>query len=132
MVEEKERVKGLRDNLLSRIRQDIPQIKVNGHPENRLFNNIHLSIEHIEGESLLMQLDMEGIAASSGSACSSGSDEPSHVLAALGLSPELARGSLRLSLGRFNTQEEVDYVAQTFPNMVQHLQSLSPFAKENS
>jgi cysteine desulfurase len=121
-------VKRLRDKLLDTIRKKLDGVQLNGHPDLRLPNNIHLSIDHVEGESLLMNLDLEGIAVSSGSACSSGSTEPSHVLTALGLSPNQSRGSVRITLGRFNTDREVDFVANTLKRVVEHLRSLSPFS----
>lgn len=127
MVKEHTLVKGLRDSLLKKIQDRIEEVKLNGHPIQRLPNNIHLSIEHVEGESLLMNLDLEGIAVSSGSACSAGSTEPSHVLTAMGLSPDQSRGSVRISLGRFSTEEEVNRVADTLEHVVSHLRSLSSF-----
>jgi cysteine desulfurase len=105
-------------------------VRLNGHPENRLPNSLNLSIEHVEGEALLMNLDLEGIAVSSGSACSAGSGKPSHVLTALGLSETAARGSLRLTLGRYTTEEEVDHVAAVLTRIADKLRSLSPFGKE--
>ena len=120
-------ITALRNRLRDILFERIQDIHLNGHPEKRLQNNLNLSIEQVEGESLLMNLDMEGIAASSGSACSSGSTEPSHVLTALGLNADLARGSLRLSLGRFTTEEEVERVGEILPKIVRHLRSLSAF-----
>lgn len=127
MKPEDEKIAALRDRLRDNLFKSVEGIHLNGHLEKRLSNNLNISIEHVEGESLLMNLDMEGIAASSGSACSSGSTEPSHVLSALGLSTELARGSLRLTLGRFTTQEEIQHVSEALPRIVKHLRSLSSF-----
>ena len=127
MEPENRKTAALRDKLQERILRTIEGIHVNGHPERRLPNNLNLSIERVEGESLLMNLDIEGIAGSSGSACSSGSTEPSHVLTALGLPPERSRGSLRLSLGRFTTQGEIDTTAEILEKVVRHLRSLSSF-----
>lgn len=129
MAEEGENITFLRDKLLKQIEQQIDDVDLNGHRTQRLPNNINISIKHVEGEAILMSLDLEGIAASSGSACSSGSTEPSHVLMALGLSPELARGSLRLTLGKYTDEKEVETVADTLQKMVSHLRSLSPFGK---
>ena len=126
---ENKRITALRNDLQDRILQTIDGVHVNGHPEQRLPNNLNLSIENVEGESLLINLDIEGIAGSSGSACSSGSTEPSHVLRALGLSDELSRGSLRLSLGRFTTKDEIDYTVATLVKVVKHLRSLSSFSE---
>jgi cysteine desulfurase len=128
MNQEHTLVQGLRDSLLKKIQDRIQGIKLNGHPSQRLPNNIHLSIDHVEGESLLMNLDLEGFAVSSGSACSAGSTEPSHVLTAMGLTLDQSKGSVRISLGRYNTKEEVDRMADTLEVVVAHLRSLSPFA----
>lgn len=99
---------------------------LNGHPEQRLPGNVNVSFKHIEGESVLLSLDMEGIAASSGSACSSGSLEPSHVLSATGLDQSTAHGSVRFSLGWGNSKEDVDYVLQKVPSIVERLRNISP------
>lgn len=111
----------LRDSLIQGIATTIPNAHLNGHPTERLPNNVNFSFEQVEGEPILMGLDMAGISASSGSACSSGSLEPSHVLLALGQSPDLARGSLRLTLGQSNTAEEVAQVLATLRDLVQRL-----------
>ena len=119
----------LRDRLIRGIQDRIPGVHLNGHPTLRLPNNVNFSFEQVEGEPVLLGLDMSGVAASSGSACSSGSLEPSHVLLALGQSADLARGSLRLTLGRENTAEEVDYVITVLEDLVSRLRempSLSP------
>ena len=127
MKTEHKKIENLRNRLLENILNRIEGVHLNGHPEKRLPNNINLSIEHVEGEALLMNLDLEGIAASSGSACSSGSTDTSHVLTAIGLSPDLAKGSLRLTLGRFTTEEEVEYTSEALVRVVNHLRSLSSF-----
>jgi cysteine desulfurase len=127
MVPEHQRIRSLRDRLWEGIQRNIDKVHLNGHRDRRLDNNVHLSIENVEGEALLINLDMEGIAGSSGSACSSGSMEPSHVITALGVPPELARGSLRLTLGRFTAEDEVDSTVDALTRVVQHLRSLSPF-----
>ncbi len=119
----------LRDRLIRGIQDRIPGVHLNGHPTLRLPNNVNFSFDHVEGEPVLLGLDMSGIAASSGSACSSGTLEPSHVLLALGQSADLSRGSLRLTLGRDNTVEEVDYVLTVLEDLVSRLRempSLSP------
>ncbi len=116
----------LRDRLINKVFENIDHVRLNGHPTQRLPGNVNLCFEFIEGESMLLSLDMEGIAASSGSACTSGSLEPSHVLLAIGLPHEIAHGSLRLSLGDFNTEEEVDYVVEKLTEIVSRLRAMSP------
>jgi cysteine desulfurase len=118
----------LRDEITRRILQEIPDCVLNGHPTQRLPNNVNFSFENVEGEPILLGLDMAGIAASSGSACSSGSLEPSHVLLALGQSAELARGSLRITLGKENTEEEVEYLIKELVELVQQLRQLPTMA----
>lgn len=120
-------LKGLRDRLISGL-LSIEDVQLNGHPERRLPGNVNVSVRYVEGEAMLLSLDLKGIAASSGSACTSGSLEPSHVLLAMGIPHEVAHGSLRFSLGKFNTQEDVDYVLEVLPEIVQRLRSMSPFA----
>ena len=120
------RIKALRDRLIQGVMDKVPYTRLNGHPELRLPNNANFCFEFIEGESLLLNLDMRGIAGSSGSACTSGSLDPSHVLLAIGLSHEIAHGSLRLSLGDVNTEEDVDYVIELLPQIVQRLRDMSP------
>lgn len=116
----------LRDYFISRIQKEIPYAKLNGHPTKRLPNNINFSFEFIEGESMLIMLDMKGICASSGSACTSGSLDPSHVLLAIGLPHEKAHGSLRLTLSEENTKEEMDLVADELKQIVDRLRGMSP------
>ena len=129
------RLTALRDKLITGILEAIPECRLNGHPTNRLPNNVNVSIRYIEGEALLLRLDLAGVAASSGSACTSGSLDPSHVLLAIGLPHEIAHGSLRLTLGRFNTEKDVDYVLEQLPKIVERLRAMSPlyddFMKEN-
>ena len=115
----------LRDKLINGILEKIPYVRLNGHPTKRLPGNVNLSFEFIDGESLILNLDMAGICASSGSACTSGSLEPSHVLLAIGLSKELARGSLRLTIGKDNTEEDIDKVLEALPQIVKRLRSIS-------
>lgn len=119
----------LRDKLMAGIQASIPEVKLNGHPSERLPNNVNFSIRYIEGESMLLLLDINGIAASSGSACTSGSLDPSHVLLAMGLPHEIAHGSLRLTLSEFTTEQEVDYVLGLLPEIVQRLRDMSPLYK---
>ena len=114
----------LRDRIIGRIAAEIDGAILNGHPSNRLPNNVNFSFGGVEGESLLLGLDLAGIAASSGSACSSGSLEPSHVLLALGQTAETARGSLRMTLGKNNTEEEVDYVLHVLSGLLQQLRAM--------
>ncbi|MDQ7095530.1 cysteine desulfurase NifS [Desulfosporosinus sp. PR] len=117
----------LRDKLMNGILQKIDFVKINGpRGEKRLPNNVNVSIQFVEGESLLLSLDMLGIAASSGSACTSGSLDPSHVLLAMGLVHEIAHGSLRFTLGRQNTEDDIDYVLEQLPRIVERLRMMSP------
>ncbi|MBP3911273.1 MAG: cysteine desulfurase NifS [Niameybacter sp.] len=125
-----ERIKGLRDKLMNGILESIPYSKLNGSSANRLVNNVNIGFEFVEGESLLLLLDMNGVAASSGSACTSGSLDPSHVLLALGLPHEKAHGSLRLTLGEGTTEQEVDYVLEKLPAIVQRMRDMSPLYEE--
>lgn len=117
----------LRDKLIKGITEKIDHAYLNGHPTKRLPGNANFCFEFIEGESMLLSLDMEGVAASSGSACTSGSLTASHVLLAIGLPPEIAHGSLRLTLGKDNTEEEIDYVIDILPGIIEKLRALSPF-----
>lgn len=116
----------LRDKLIEKIEDNIDEIKLNGHRTKRLPNNVNFSFKYIEGESLLLSLDMVGIAGSSGSACTSGSLDPSHVLLNIGLTHEIAHGSLRLSLGDFNNEQELDYVVEELKKIVERLRKMSP------
>jgi cysteine desulfurase len=123
------RMTKLRDMLIDGILSEIPDVRLNGHREGRLPNNVNVSVKYIEGESLLMRLDLAGVEGSSGSACTSGSLDPSHVLLAIGLPHEIAHGSLRLSLGTENTQEDVRYVLNVLPGGVQTLRDMSPLTQ---
>ncbi len=116
----------LREKTIEGLFAKVPYIRLNGHRHNRLPGNVNISFEFIEGESLLLMLDMKGIYGSSGSACSSGSLDPSHVLLAIGLPHEIAHGSLRLTFGDENTQEDVDYILEVIPQMVSKLRDMSP------
>lgn len=128
--QEMRRILKLRDRLIAGIRERISHVRLNGHPIRRLPGNVSFCFEFIEGESLLLNLDMLGICGSSGSACTSGSLEPSHVLLAMGIPHEIAHGSLRLTLGRQTTDEDVDYVLEHLPGIVQKLRAMSPFGAE--
>jgi cysteine desulfurase len=119
-------IKTLRDKLENGLLERINDIKINGHPDRRLDGTLNLCVKYVEGESMLLHLDYNGIAASSGSACTSGSLEPSHVLTAMGVSPEIAHGSLRFSLGKQNTEEEVNKVLEVLPPIVNKLREMSP------
>lgn len=126
MEENAAHMRALRDKLIAGIPAAIPDVKLNGHPTDRLPNNVNFSIRYIEGESILLMLDINGIAASSGSACTSGSLDPSHVLLAMGLTHEVAHGSLRLSLSEYTTEQEIDYVLELLPKIVERLRAMSP------
>ena len=120
----------LRERLIKGIMESIPDTILNGDPINRLPGNVNVCFKYIEGESILLMLDMKGICASSGSACTSGSLNPSHVLLAIGLPHEIAHGSLRLTLSEENTQEEIEYVLETLPPIIQNLRNMSPLINE--
>jgi len=126
MKHDEKHVRQLRDKLEKALLHNIECVKLNGDPEHRMFNTSNLSIEAVEGEGLIIGLDMQGICVSSGSACSSGQTEPSHVLKGIGLPIELAKGSIRFSLGRENTDEEIEKVIDVFPKVVERLRGLSP------
>ena len=126
MADEADRQTKLRNDFIKTILEKIPDSRLNGHPVNRLPNNINISFEGIEGESILLNLDMYGIAASTGSACSSSSLEPSHVLLSIGLTHEFAHGSVRFSLGKQTTREELDRVMDILPGIIQKLRAMSP------
>ncbi len=128
MSETSARMTRMRDRLIEGIESTIPEVKLNGHRTKRLPNNVNFSIKYIEGESILLMLDMAGIAASSGSACTSGSLDPSHVLLALGLTHEVAHGSVRMTLGDDTTDEDIDYVLETLPKVAQRLRAMSPIS----
>ena len=116
----------LRDKLIKEIPEKIPEVYLNGHPTKRLPNNVNFSIKYIEGESILLNLDMLGVAASTGSACTSTSLEPSHVLLAIGLSHEIAHGSLRITMGRWTKEEDINYLLTHLPGIVEKLRAMSP------
>jgi len=120
----------LRDHLIDRVLAEVPYTRLNGHRTNRLPNNANFSFQFVEGESLLIMLDMDGICGSSGSACTSGSLDPSHVLLAIGLPHEIAHGSLRLTLSDETTEEEIDYVVESIKRIVEKLRNMSPLYED--
>ncbi|MGN0794699.1 MAG: cysteine desulfurase NifS [Aristaeellaceae bacterium] len=124
------RLTRLRDKLIDGILSGIPEVRLNGHPTERLPNNVNVSVRYVEGEALLLRLDLAGIAGSSGSACTSGSLDPSHVLLAIGLPHEIAHGSLRLTLGTDTTEAEIDEVLEKLPGIVGNLREMSPLNAE--
>ncbi|MDR7870049.1 MAG: cysteine desulfurase NifS [Tissierellaceae bacterium] len=126
LEEHNEKLSALRDYLIEKVEKSFDYVRLNGHRTKRLPGNVNFSFEFIEGESLLLMLDMNGIAASSGSACTSGALDPSHVLLAIGLSHEIAHGSLRMSLSEFNTKEEIDFVVEKLVGIVDRLRQMSP------
>lgn len=130
MEERCSRERELRDYMISRIESEIPYARINGDRENRLPNNVNVCFRFVEGESMLIMLDMKGICASSGSACTSGSLDPSHVLLAIGLPHEIAHGSLRLTLGDDTTREQIDTTVDAIRDIVQHLRDMSPLYED--
>jgi cysteine desulfurase len=126
LEESNARITRLRDRLVAGVLARIPDSQLSGHPSQRLPNSASFLFKYIEGESILLNLDLMGVAASSGSACTSGSLEPSHVLTAMGFAHEVAHGSLRLTLGKENTEEDVDYVLDILPGIVDKLRKMSP------
>ncbi|HUV75738.1 MAG TPA: cysteine desulfurase NifS [Dehalococcoidales bacterium] len=131
MNEEAERLTSLRNKLINGLLERIDHVRLNGHPRNRLPNNVNVSVAFVEGESMCLNLDLEGICAATGSACSSASEEPSHVLMALGVPPQEAHGSLRFSLGKWTTEEDIDKVIELLPQIVAKLRAMSPLLKSN-
>jgi cysteine desulfurase len=125
MAARTEHMTRLRDKLIAGL-MAVPEVKLNGHPEKRLPGNVNVSVKYVEGESLILSLDLRGIAVSSGSACTSGSLDPSHVLIAMGLDHLQAHGSLRLTLGRDTSEADIDYVIEVFPQVVEKLRAMSP------
>ncbi len=119
-------IRGIRDNLEDAVVDTIPEVQVNGHPEKRLPNTTNISFKFVEGESLLINLDLRGVAISTGSACTSGSLEPSHVLQAMGIPHEVIHGSLRFSFSSMNTKEDVEYTMEVLPGIVEKVRAMSP------
>ncbi len=132
MDAEVSRLTHLRDKLTNSLLEKIDDSRLNGHPTKRLPNSVNISIQFVEGESMCLNLDMEGICASTGSACSSGSLEPSHIILALGVSPERAHGSLRFTLGKWTIEEDIDRVLEALPRVVTRLRAMSPLLKSYS
>jgi len=130
LEEHNQKIKELRDYYVQQVKEKIPYIRINGDMEHRLPGNSNISFRFIEGEGLLLNLDLKGICASSGSACTSGSLDPSHVLLAIGLPHEIAHGSLRISIGKYNTKEEVDYLVESLVEIVGRLREMSPLWEE--
>jgi cysteine desulfurase len=130
MVQQSRRESNLRDRLEKMIGENINHCRLNGHPTRRLPNTLNISFEFIEGESLILNLDLKGVAVSTGSACTSGSLEPSHVLMAMGVAPEIAQGSIRFSLGRDNQKEDIDYTVENLVEIVARLREMSPLFTE--
>lgn len=126
MENEEKRLKSLTNSFFDKVTKKIPDVFLNGHLEKRIPNTLNLSFKGVEGESIILNLDLKGIAVASGSACTSGSLEPSHVLSAMGVAPDLAQSSLRFSFGRSNTMEDVDYVVEVLPEIVSKLRAMSP------
>lgn len=126
LEEHNRKIKELRNYYVNQVKEKIPYIKINGDMEKRLPGNSNISFRFIEGEGLLLNLDLKGICASSGSACTSGSLDPSHVLLAIGLPHQIAHGSLRISIGKYNTKEEIDYVVESLVEIVGRLREMSP------
>jgi cysteine desulfurase len=125
-----ERINGWRDKLETALLETVPNTMINGDPENRLQNTTSIAFEYVEGEAILLMMNEHGICASSGSACTSGSLEPSHVLRAMGVPFTAAHGSIRFSLSRYNTEDEMDFIAEKLPPIIERLRGLSPFWKE--
>jgi cysteine desulfurase len=129
--EENTRVKKMRDRLQQGLLEKVSQARVNGRPESRLPNTLNIGFEFVEGEAILMRLDDKGICASSGSACTSGSLEPSHVLRAMGVPFTAVHGSIRFSLSRYNTEDEIEFVIEETPRIIETLRAMSPFNVDN-
>ena len=133
MEKEDKRLKNLSERFFEKIKEQISDVYLNGHPELRIPNTLNLSFKGVEGESIILSLDLKGIAVASGSACTSGSLEPSHVLSAMGVAPDLAQSSLRFSFGRSNTIDDVDYVVEILPEIISRLRAMSPiYQKEKA
>ena len=130
--DERVRIRALRDRLEETLLKKCSGAKLNGHKQQRLVNTASISFEYVEGEAILLLLDRLGICAASGSACTSGSLEPSHVLRAMGVPFTSAHGSIRFSLSRYNTEEDVDYVIEHLPGIIKKLRDISPFGHDEA
>ena len=126
MEEQSQHLRNLTETFYKKLTQTIPDVILNGHLEKRIPNTLNISFKAVEGESIILSLDLKGVAVASGSACTSGTLEPSHVLSAMGISPEIAQGAIRFSFGRENTMEDVDYVVEILPEIVSRLRAMSP------
>ena len=124
-----QKIKSLRDYFVKQVTEKIPYVIVNGHPHQKVNNIVNISFELIEGESILLMLDFEGIAVSTGSACTSGSLEPSHVLKAMGIDSEIAQGSIRFSFGRSTSKQDIDYPVEKLVPIIERLRKMSPQTK---
>ena len=131
MYSEKLRITKLRDQIIKYILKNIPNSHLNGHPKNRLFNNVNVRFDYIEGESLMMDLDAKGIEVSTVSACASSKLQFSHVLIACGIEETYAQGTIRISLGRYTTQKDVDYFLKVLPKSVEKMRKISPMSVTN-
>ena len=131
MSQEEKRLTCLRDQLIKGLLERIDNTRLNGHPQKRLPNNINISIDFVEGESMLLNLDLEGICASTGSACASSSLESSHVLLAIGVPPEQAHSSLRFTLGKWTTDNDIEHVLDVLASVVAKLRAMSPLLKSH-
>jgi cysteine desulfurase len=129
LSEEMERQTTLRDQLIEGLQTRIKHIHLNGHPKERLPNNVNVTIDFVEGEAMLLNLDLDGICASTGSACSSGSGDPSHVLSAMGITPEKAHGSLRFTLGKWTSEQDIAHLLEVMPPIVAKLRAMSPLTQ---
>ncbi|MFQ5952621.1 MAG: cysteine desulfurase NifS [Candidatus Omnitrophota bacterium] len=127
----RDEIKKLRDKLHERIKSQVCDVRVNGHPEKRLPNTLNISFQYLEGESIVLSLDLEGIAVATGSACTSGNLEPSHVLKSMGVKPLFSQGAVRFSFSMFNTEEEIDYIMEKLPPIIERLRKMSPVYEEN-
>jgi cysteine desulfurase len=132
VADENTKVRALRDKLEQTVLNTIPCVRVNGDVTSRLPNTANISFEYIEGESILMLLDLDGICASSGSACTTGSLEPSHVMRAMGVPYTAAHGAIRFSFSRYNTEQEVDFVLSKLPPVIERLRKISPYWNKRS
>jgi len=126
MGKQRQHLENLTGSFLKKLSEKIPDLFLNGHPEKRIPSTLNISFKGVEGESIILSLDMKGVAVASGSACTSGALEPSHVLSAMGIDPAIAQASIRFGFGRGNTMEDVDYVVEVLPEIIQRLRSMSP------
>jgi cysteine desulfurase len=126
MEQQHQHLKNLTESFFGKLSEKIPDLFLNGHPKKRIPSTLNISFKGVEGESIILSLDMKGVAVASGSACTSGALEPSHVLSAMGIDPAIAQSSIRFGFGRENTMEDVDYVVEVLPEIIERLRSMSP------